>query len=86
MWWWRIWSNDPRGVRREVWRESRSLLVGQDQIPAVEAILASVGHDVARKPRAVLARMRDEETPTAAVDADDLGLGFHEISLPRGDS
>ena len=52
------------------------LVVIEHEVPAVEAVLASVGDDVAREPDAVLARRREQERSTAAVDAGDLRIGF----------
>jgi 16S rRNA (guanine966-N2)-methyltransferase len=59
-------------------------VVVEHEVPAVEAVLAAVGHHVAGEPHTVLARWGDEERPTAAVDAHDLGARFqHRRSLPR---
>lgn len=43
----------------------------QFEIPAVEAVLAPIRHDVADEPRTGLARGGHEESPAAAVNADD---------------
>jgi hypothetical protein len=57
-------------------------LVGELEIPAVEAVGAAVGDDLARFPRAVLAGSGEEMRAAAAVDARDHGVGFqHPRSL-----
>ncbi len=48
------------------------VLVGHHEIPAVEAVLAAIGDDVAGFPDAVLGRVGEQEAPATAVDADDL--------------
>lgn len=61
-----------------------SLVVGQHEIPAVEAVLAAVGDDVARQPHSVFSRPGHQERPPAAVDARDLLVGLqHRPSMPR---
>ena len=54
-----------------------SRLVGQDEIPAVEAVTASVRHDVARLPHAVLGRVAEQVGAASAVDAHDRRFRFH---------
>ena len=48
----------------------------QFEVPAVEAVLAAVGNDIADEPRARLAFRGHEEGPSAAVDTDDFRLGY----------
>ena len=58
--------------------------LGEHEVPAVEAVLAAVGDDVARIPDAVLARLGQEEGAPAAIDARDHEVGFeHSHSLTR---
>ena len=54
----------------------RLALFGQHQIPSVEAVLASIGDEVAGQPHTVFARLREEVTAAAAVDADDRWLRY----------
>jgi hypothetical protein len=56
--------------------------VGKYEVPAISAVLASIGHDVARKPETVLTRVGDQKTSTSTIDANDFVLWFHEFSLP----
>lgn len=58
------------------------VLIGENQIPAVEAIPTFIGDYVAGKPPSVLWRVGSEVTPTATVDADNFGFGRHCLSLP----
>ena len=59
------------------------IVVREDEVPAVEAVLAAVGDDVAGQPLALLGGMGEEVTPAATVDADDCGLrGIHPRSVP----
>ena len=58
-------------------------VLGQDEVPAVAAVLAAVGDDLARLPHAVLARLGEQVAAAAAVDADDDRLGLqHPRSVP----
>ena len=58
--------------------------VGEHEIPAIEAILAAIGDDVARLPAAVLRRIGQQVAAPTAVDAHDRGLRRqHARSLPR---
>ena len=59
------------------------IVVWEDEIPAVEAVLAAVGDDVAGKPLALLGGMGQEVTPAATVDTDDCGFRVvHTRSVP----
>lgn len=62
---------------------------GQLQIPPVEAVLAAIGDHVAGEPRAVLARVGEQEAASTAVDAYDFRFGRnggrHVSSLPVDD-
>src|SRR5262245_19000474 len=60
------------------------VLVGHDQVPAVEAVLAAVGDDVARLPVALGRRVGDQVRPAAAVDAGDDGIDVHGVTPPPG--
>lgn len=60
------------------------IVVGEDEVPAIAAVLAPVGDDVAGLPDAVLGGMGQEEAAAAAVDADDLGFGCHPDQCARG--
>src|SRR5918995_1524396 len=56
--------------------------LSEDEVPAVEAVLAPVGDDVAGIPRAVLPRWRQQERAPSAVDARDLRVGLdHTFSI-----
>jgi len=58
------------------------VVVGQHEVPAVAAVFAAVGDDVARQPLAVLTRLGQQVAAAAAVDADDRGLWLqHTRSL-----
>jgi hypothetical protein len=64
-----------------------SLLVGEDEVPPVEAVLAAVGDDVAGQPHVVLTWWCEQERPAATVDAHDLLLGLqHGPSMPSQDA
>ena len=52
------------------------VVVVEDEVPAVEAVLAAVGDDVARQPDAVLAGMGQQVTPSSAIDAHDRRFRF----------
>ena len=64
------------------WRSGRGRVVaaagfvivvfGEDDVPAVEAVLAAVGHDLAFLPQRVLGFGGEEEAASTAVDAHDL--------------
>ncbi len=49
-------------------------VVGQNEVPTVEAVSAAVGHDVAGLPHAVLPRVAEQVTVASAIDADDGGF------------
>jgi len=58
------------------------IVVGQYQVPAVAAVFAAVGHDVARQPLAVFARRGEEVATATTIHTDDGGLRFqHAPSL-----
>ncbi|MFM2072286.1 MAG: hypothetical protein RLZZ623_2549, partial [Actinomycetota bacterium] len=63
-----------------------TFIVGQHEIPPVAAVFASVGHDVAGFPPAILGRMAQEVTTPTAVDAHDRGFRLetvrHGVSVP----
>lgn len=59
----------PRGVRSVV------VVFVENEVPAIEAVFAAVGDDVAGEPLAVLPRMGQQVRPAAAVDARDDGGG-----------
>lgn len=53
------------------------LILGKHEIPTVETVLASVGNDVARKPRwALFSWVSEEKCTTPTVDAVDLWIGL----------
>jgi hypothetical protein len=54
----------------------RDSVVGEDEVPAVEAVLAPVRDEVAGQPHPVLARRGEQEGAPATVDAGDLLLGL----------
>ena len=57
-------------------------LVGQHQIPAVAAVFAAVGNDVAGQPDAVLGGVREQVATAPAIDAGDGGFRLqHARSL-----
>jgi hypothetical protein len=56
---------------------SSSFVLGHDQVPAVEAVLAPVDHDVAGLPGALGRRVRDQVRPPAAIDARDHRIHLH---------
>ena len=59
------------------------VVVFEDEIPAIEAILAPVRHHIAAQPDPVLAGRGQEKAAAATVDADDLGGRLeHIISMP----
>ena len=82
---------DPRGVpltcsdRSDVGDiAADAVVVFQHEIPAIEAVFATVGNDVPIEPDAVFARRGEQETPSATIDAGDLGVGFqHRPSMAR---
>ena len=47
---------------------------GEDEVPAIPAVLAAVRHDVTRIPHAVLAGVGEQEAASAAINAHDLGF------------
>jgi len=49
--------------------------LGEDEVPAVAAVLAAVADDVTGVPRTALGRLGEQEAAPAAVDAHDLGFG-----------
>lgn len=51
-------------------------VVGQDQVPPVEAVLAAIGDVVARQPHAVFTRVCQQVAAATAVHTDDDPLGF----------
>ena len=58
------------------------VVVGQHQIPAVAAVFAAVGNDVAGQPDAVLGGMREQVATAPAIDAGDGGFRLqHARSL-----
>ena len=60
------------------------VVVGQHEVPAVAAVFAAIGHDVARQPFTIFTRGSEQVTSAAAVDTDDGGLGLqHTRSLAR---
>ena len=61
---------------------SAVLVVGQHQVPAVAAVLAAVGDDVAGQPYAVFGRVGEQVAAATAVDAGDGGFRLqHARSL-----
>lgn len=56
------------------------VVVLEDEVPTVEAVLAAVGDDVAVDPHVVLARRRQQEGASAAIDAGDLLVGFEHVT------
>jgi len=75
----------PAGAQQRV-RSSSPLVggvvapvVGQHEVPAVAAVLAPIGHDVARVPSAVLPRGSNQVAATATVDTSDGLLGVCHI-------
>ena len=66
-----------------------SVVLGDEEVPAVEAVLAAVDDQVARLPRAVLGRrVGDQVRPSAAVDARDDLIDLHRrrTLVPRAGS
>ena len=57
-----------------------AVVVLEHEVPAIEAVLAAVGDDVAGEPDAVLAWWGEQERSPAAVDAGDLGIGLEHGS------
>ena len=72
-----------RGLTSVVRVVRRFGIVGQHQVPAVEAVFAAVGDVVARQPHAVFARLGEQVTSPATIDADDQGLGFQRDAVAR---
>ncbi len=65
-------------------------VVVQHEVPTIEAVLAAVGHDVARLPAlrtgvfGVDVRCHEQVRPAAAIDARDHRIWFeHSSSVPR---
>jgi hypothetical protein len=56
-------------------------VVRKDDVPAVHAVTAAVGDDVARLKTFVGWLVAEQEAAAAAVDADDLGRRVHDQSL-----
>jgi hypothetical protein len=54
-----------------------SFVLGDEEVPAVEAVLAPVDHQVAWLPRALGRRVRDQVCAPAAVDARDHRIHLH---------
>ena len=63
------------------------VLVGQDQVPAVAAVLAAVRHEITGQPDAVLPRWGQEMATATAIDTNDGGFRLqHTPSLARMDT
>ena len=51
-------------------------LVGQDQVPSVEAVFAAIGDEISRQPNTVLTWMRQQVATTSTIHTDDRGFRF----------
>jgi 16S rRNA (guanine966-N2)-methyltransferase len=60
------------------------VVLGEFEIPAIEAVLAAIRHELACLPEAIFGRLGQQEATAATVDTDDLlRWTNHEPSLPR---